>query len=167
MKHAWAPLLAALVGCGSQVDVAAETRAINEVVDAWHAAAAAADEEAYFARMSEDAIFLGTDASERWDKAAFRAYAHPHFAKGKAWSFNATRRDVIVDAGGRLSWFDEDLATPNLGPARGSGVLRKHDSGWLIAHYNLTITVPNERFGEVKQLLDRAAAPPQDSPPGE
>ncbi len=161
MKRAWMlwmPWL--LAACGSDVDVAAETRAIHELVDGWHAAAAAADEADYFARMADDAVFLGTDASERWDKAAFRAYAHPHFEAGKAWRFQATRRDVAVDGEGRLAWFDEDLATPNLGPARGSGVLRKGDSGWRIVHYNLAITVPNARFAEVKQLLDRPTPHP-------
>ena len=44
---------------------------------------AASDEERYFAHFADDAVFMGTDATERWDKAAFRAYAHPHFAKGK------------------------------------------------------------------------------------
>lgn len=160
-------MLAALAGCGcpqpaavpttveapQTIDVGAERIAIEAVIDGWHAAAARADEDAYFDAMTEDAVFLGTDATERWDKAAFRAYAHPHFAKGKAWSFRATRRDVIIDEGGALAWFDEDLATPNLGPARGSGVLRKDGSAWRLAHYNLAITVPNERFDDVKKLL--------------
>src|ERR1700744_2006164 len=65
---------------------------IRAVLDDWHDAAAHADEERYFAHLGPDPVFLGTDATERWDKAAFRAYAHPHFAKGKAWSFRATRR---------------------------------------------------------------------------
>ena len=134
------------------------------MIDGWHAAAARADEDAYFGAMTEDAVFLGTDATERWDKAAFRTYAHPHFAKGKAWSFQATRRDVILAEGGRLAWFDEDLATPNLGPARGSGVVRNDDGAWRIAHYNLAITVPNERFGEVKELLE--VTPSETSDPG-
>ncbi|MEQ9319773.1 MAG: nuclear transport factor 2 family protein [Polyangiaceae bacterium] len=144
------------------VDDESARSAIDTVLDGWHAAAARADEEAYFGAMTEDAIFLGTDATERWDKAAFRAYAHPHFAKGKAWSFRATRRDVILD--GTLAWFDEDLATPNLGPARGSGVLRKEAGRWLIAHSNLAITVPNERFGEIKRLLE--VTPSETSDPG-
>jgi len=145
-------------------DLPAEREAITEVVDGWHAAAARADEEAYFDAMTEDAVFLGTDATERWDKAAFRAYAHPHFAKGKAWSFRAVRRDLILDDRGRLAWFDEDLIAPNLGPARGSGVLRKERGRWRIAHYNLAITVPNERFGEVKALLDAPTREPEPEP---
>lgn len=149
-------------GCGATpsapkplvVDDGAEIAAINGVIDDWHAAAKAADEARYFGHLTDDAVFLGTDATERWNKSAFREYAHPHFAKGKAWSFEAIRRDVVMSQDGRLAWFDEDLATPNLGPARGSGVLRKIGAVWRIAHYNLSITVPNERFKDVKALLD-------------
>ena len=109
----------------------------------------------YFSLFSEDAVFLGTDATERWDVPAFRKNAHPHFAKVKAWSFRAARRSIVIDGEGRVAWFDEDLETANLGPARGSGVLIRvgpeRDGPWRIAHYNLTITVPNERFDAVKK----------------
>jgi hypothetical protein len=129
------------------------------VLDDWHAAAARADEEGYFGHLSEDSVFLGTDATERWDKAAFRAYAHPYFAKGKAWSFRSARRAITVREGGAVAWFDEDLATPNLGPARGSGVLLKRGGRWQIVQYNLAITVPNERFDAVKRAAAGEAAP--------
>ena len=152
-----------LVACGGaqapQIDPKTAIAEINETVDTWHAAAARADENAYFSLFSEDAIFLGTDATERWNKKAFRKYAHPHFAKGKAWSFRAARRDVILSKDGTIAWFDEDLVTPNLGPARGSGVVIAQGERWLIAHYNLAITVPNERFDEVKKLLESAKPP--------
>ena len=98
----------------------------------------------------------------------FRAYAHPHFSKGKAWSFTPTRRDITFR--GDTAWFDEDLATPNLGPARGSGVLvwervsPDAAPSWKIAHYNLTITVPNDRMHAVKVFLEAPASPPP--PPG-
>ena len=46
-------------------------------------AAAHAHEPRYFAHFAPEAVFLGTDAAERWDLGAFRAYAHPHFAQGK------------------------------------------------------------------------------------
>ena len=138
-------------------DDAEQARAIGELLDGWHRAAAQADEEAYFSCFTPDAVFLGTDATERWDVEAFRAYAHPHFAKGKAWSFAAVRRALVISRDGAVAWFDEDLAAPNLGPARGSGVvLQQEDGSWKIAHYNLAITVPNERFDEVKALLQRA-----------
>ncbi len=128
---------------------------IARLLDDWHAAASRADEEAYFAPIAERGVFLGTDATERWEKAAFRACAHPHFAKGKAWSFRAVERHIEISSTGDVAWFDERLETANLGLARGSGVLvREPSSGrFRIAHYNLAITVPNERFGDVKALL--------------
>ena len=160
---ATAACLCAALGCGAADprparDPESARRAIDSVLDDWHDAAADADEERYFGHFTDDAVFLGTDATERWDTAAFRAYAHPHFARGRAWSFRATRRAVIVR--GDVAWFDEDLHTENLGPARGSGVLvRGGDGAWRIAHYNLTITVPNERFAEVRDLLASEPAP--------
>ncbi len=136
---------------------------IAQGLDDFHDAAAKADEERYFSHFAREAIFLGTDATERWDVDAFRAYAHPHFAKGKAWSFRASARHVVVAPSGAVAWFDEELDTANLGQARGSGVLVR-DAGskraWKIAQYNLTITVPNDRFGEVKKLLAVPAKAP-------
>jgi hypothetical protein len=56
---------------------------------------------------------------------------------------------------GDVAWFDEDLDTPNLGPARGTGVLVKVGSGaWKIAQYNLSVPIPNERFKDVKALIE-------------
>jgi len=139
--------------------VDADEQAVARVLDDFHAAAAAADEERYFAHLAEDAVFLGTDATERWDKSAFRAYAHPYFERGKAWSFRSTRRAIQLAPTGTTAWFDEDLATPNLGPARGSGVLELRGGVWLITQYNLALTVPNERFPWVKRALDAPVAP--------
>ena len=42
-----------------------------------HRAAAEADGEVYFSLMADDAIYLGTDASERWTLAEFKAFADP------------------------------------------------------------------------------------------
>src|SRR5262244_3248885 len=99
--------------------------AAGRVLDDWHDAAAKADEARYFAHFAMDGVFLGTDATERWTVAAFREYAHPYFAKGKAWSFKPKARHVFVAADAKTAWFDELLDTPNLGEARGSGVLVK------------------------------------------
>ncbi|MFK7999716.1 MAG: nuclear transport factor 2 family protein [Polyangiales bacterium] len=140
-----------------------EPAAVASVLDRMHQAAADADEETYFACYSDDSIFMGTDATERWTKAEFQAYAHPFFAQGRAWAFRATRREIMFDATGSLAWFDEDLATNALGPARGSGVLRRNADGrWHVVHYNLALTIPNERFSEVAELLSGG-----DDTPGE
>ena len=79
---------------------------ITKVLDDWHDAASKTDEERYFGHFAKEAVFLGTDATERWDVPAFRAYAHPFFSQGKAWSFRAVRRDITVGPPG-VAWFDE------------------------------------------------------------
>ena len=139
------------------IDSAAIERAVSTVLDDWHEAAAEADLARYFGHLAGDSIFMGTDATERWTKAAFEAYARPHFEKGKAWTFRSKRRAVAVAADGAHAWFDEDLETLGLGPARGSGVLALRDGRWLILHYNLTITVPNDRFDLVKEAAGPSA----------
>lgn len=145
------------------------TALVARVIDDWHAAAARADEAAYFGHFHPSGVFLGTDATERWDVASFRAYAHPHFQKGRAWSFRSVRRSIQLAPDGRTAWFEEDLATPNLGPARGSGVLLRVDAAggarWQIAQYNLSVPIPNNRFDDVKRLIGTPAAPKQPPPP--
>lgn len=133
------------------------TRA-SGTLERFHAAAAAADEVAYFALFAEGGVFLGTDGKERWTVPEFRAYAHPRFASGNAWSFRSTRRDLSVR--GDVAWFDEDLATPNLGPARGSGALLRDAHGdWKVVQYNLSIPIPNERFADVKTVIEGGGLP--------
>lgn len=137
-----------------------ERTAVNQVLDDWHQAAAAAKLERYFSYLTPDAVFLGTDATERWTRDEFYRFCKPHFDQGKAWSFKARRRAVLFAPGGKVAWFDEDLETANLGPCRGSGVLIKQpDAQWKIAHYNLSVTVPNAAFPAVKKLLEGKSSP--------
>lgn len=135
-------------------------RAVAAVLDDWHRAAAQADEARYFGHLAEDAVFLGTDATERWPKAAFRTWAHPIFQRGKAWSFTATRRAITFSPEGGTAWFDEDLATPNLGPCRGSGVLTRAGDRWLIRQYNLSVPIPNALMDQVKAQIEALAKKP-------
>jgi uncharacterized protein (TIGR02246 family) len=130
------------------------TAAVNAVLDDWHKAAAQADEARYFSHFTPDAVYLGTDASERWTRDEFRAWARPHFAKGKAWSFTAVSRHVSFSKDGAVAWFDEALATPNMGPARGSGVLVKDGEAWKIAQYNLSIPIPNDLMKDFKARIE-------------
>jgi hypothetical protein len=127
------------------------------VIDGWHAAAARADEAAYFALFAKDGVFLGTDATEPWTVPAFRAYAHPHFAKGNAWAFRSVRRALSFSRDGNVAWFDEDLEANTLGPARGSGVLVREGASFKIAHYDLSVPIPNARFAEVRKLIASSA----------
>lgn len=147
------PLLAlvpALIGPPAPAPAEA---AVALVLDDWHRAAAEADEARYFGHLDESAVFLGTDASERWDKAAFRAFAHPFFAKGKAWAFRPVRRTISFAAGGAVAYFDEDLDTTTMGPCRGSGVLRNGPGGWRILQYNLTLPIPNPLMREISARI--------------
>jgi ketosteroid isomerase-like protein len=156
--HSTGPRVCALLllaSCAHAAVSRQERAPIDAALDDFHDAAARADEARYFAHFAPDGVFLGTDATERWDVAAFRAYAHPYFARGKAWAFRGIRREVTVR--GDVAWFDEELETQNLGPARGSGVLSLRDGRWLIEQYVLSITIPNEKFRAVRELLERGA----------
>ena len=44
---------------------------ISTILNAWHKAAAEANFETYFSHFTSDAIFIGTDASEIWNKQEF------------------------------------------------------------------------------------------------
>lgn len=133
---------------------AAETQ-VSAVLDDWHRAAAAADEARYFGHFTADAVFLGTDATERWTRDAFRAWARPFFSRGKAWSFTPRTRHVSFSRDGEVAWFDEALDTANMGPCRGSGVLVREGGAWRIAQYNLSVPIPNAL---VKEFVARIAA---------
>jgi len=136
--------------------------AVAAVLDDWHLAAAQADETRYFGYLREGAVFLGTDATERWTKAEFQVWAHPFFQRGRAWSFHAKTRRIAFSVDGRTAWFDETLDTPNLGPARGSGVLVKEQGRWRIAQYNLGVPIPNALMATFKAQIEahlKAGAP--------
>lgn len=153
-----------LLVASCQVWAQAPADAVAAILDDWHLAAAQADEARYFSHMDEVAVFLGTDGTERWVKPEFQKWAHPFFARGRAWSFKAVRRSVAISSEGQLAWFDEDLATPNLGPCRGSGVLLKDKGRWRIAQYNLSVPIPNALMDDVKAriaaLAERTAPKP-------
>jgi ketosteroid isomerase-like protein len=116
---------------------------INETIDTWHKAASEANFKTYFELMTEDAVFIGTDANEYWNKQEFQNYAKPHFDKGKAWSFTTLERHVYFNATGKTAWFDELLNT-QMKICRGSGVLIKVGKQWKIKHYVLSMTIPND-----------------------
>ena len=121
---------------------------VNELLNNWHKAAANANFEAYFDKMTSDAIFIGTDATENWNKTDFMDYAKPHFDKGKAWSFTALQRHIFFSNDKKMAWFDELLST-QMKICRGSGVLIKIKNEWKIKQYVLSMTVPNDNSDEV------------------
>lgn len=144
---------AAAPGARSAEAIDSNEAVIGRTLDDWHNAAANADEARYFSHFASKGVFLGTDGTERWNVQAFRTYAHPHFAAGKAWKFLAQHRRVTFSEGGAVAWFDEDLVTERLGPARGAGVVVREGGAWKISLYDLSIPIPNERFAAVKQAI--------------
>jgi len=136
---------------GLTLDLSAQKtqKEINEVVDDWHQAAAEANYEDYFSLMTADAIFIGTDPTENWERKDFEAYAKPHFDKGKTWSFTSLERHIFIEK--EIAWFDELLQT-QMGICRGSGIIEKTKEGWKIKHYVLSMTIPNDQVATVVQL---------------
>ncbi len=121
---------------------------VNTILDAWHKAASEANYKDYFDAMTDDAVFIGTDATENWSKVAFEAFAKPYFDKGKAWSFTALERHIYFSEDKKTAWFDELLET-RMKICRGSGVLVFLNNQWKIKHYVLSMTIPNDNSDEV------------------
>jgi hypothetical protein len=116
---------------------------IGAVLDEFHAAAAVADEERYFATLAPNAVFLGTAPGERWQGDGFRAFVHSYFSRGVGWAYVSSERSVELAPDGTTAWFDETVANDHYGECRGSGVLRLVDGSWLVEQYNLTIPIPD------------------------
>ena len=149
-------LLIALAWRPAAAQSSDDERAVSAVLDALHNAASKAQFDRYFGLFAEDAVFLGTDATERWSVADFKAYAKPIFDEGRGWTYTPTERHVYIARDGRTAWFDERLENANLGETRGTGVLVREGGTWKIAQYNLTIPIPNALAREVVRMI-RAA----------
>lgn len=124
---------------------------INQTLDNWHKAAADVKFETYFNLMADDAIFIGTDATENWTKPDFKVWAKPYFDKGITWNFTALERHIFFDKTGKIAWFDELLNT-QMKICRGSGVLVKVGKEWKIQHYVLSMTIPNDEVDAVVKV---------------
>jgi hypothetical protein len=122
---------------------AAETE-VADVLNTLHQAASDADGEVYFGLFAEDAVFMGTDATERWSVAEFRAFAEPYFSQGRGWTYTMKDRNIFFSDDGSTAWFDEMLWNDSYGTCRGTGVLTRTDDGWKFVQYNLTIPIPND-----------------------
>lgn len=131
-----------------------DKKMINSTIDSWHKAATNADFDNYFSYMTSDGVFIGTDATENWQLNAFKAFSKPYFDKGKAWNFSSIQRNIYLDKSKKTAWFDELLDT-HMKICRGSGVLIKVGNTWKIAHYVLSMTIPNENSDEVVKIKEK------------
>lgn len=135
------------------------TRNVSSVLDSLHAYASAANGGAYFALFAPEAVFFGTDATERWSVEEFRGYAQPRFDQGRGWTYvlRPGTRNIEFDPSGTVAWFDEILDNANYGETRGTGVMRLIDGEWKIAQYHLTIPVPNELAAAMVRMIRERA----------
>jgi len=124
---------------------------VSNVLDNWHNAAAVANFEKYFELLSDDAIFIGTDATENWNKDSFKIFAKPFFDKGKAWNFISIKRHIFLSEDKKIAWFDELLNT-QMKICRGSGILVYKSGTWKIQQYVLSMTIPNDNTDEIIKI---------------
>ncbi|HVZ94861.1 MAG TPA: nuclear transport factor 2 family protein [Phycisphaerales bacterium] len=157
MLAVWMVVVGALaVAAPAPAQRKADDAAVSHVLDELHEAASKADGKRYFSLYTDDAIFLGTDATERWTITEFRAYAQKRFDTGTGWTYSAKSRHIYFNDAGDTAWFDEALENAKYGECRGSGVLVKTGAGggdWKIAQYNLLVPVPNDLMPKVTEMI--------------
>lgn len=157
--RAAAPLALLLAAaCAAPVD----GQEVLDTLDRFHRAASEADGATYFELFAADGVFIGTAPGERWDVAAFRAYAGPYFDEGRGWTYTprAGERHVGISDDGRTAWFDEVLDNAKYGECRGTGVLRREEAGWRVVRYHLVIPIPNEIAPDVVEMIRAAPIEP-------
>jgi len=123
---------------------------LDTLIDGLHQDAHEGNFDSYFSRYSSNAIFLGTDKTERWTIGEFKAYAKSAFADGHGWTYAVIKRNWEGD--GNIRWFDEILLNEKLGHCRGTGVIELINDEWKISHYALTMLVPNSIAAKVGSL---------------
>ena len=124
---------------------------VSKVLDDLNMYAAKTDFKNYFDLFAEESTFIGTDATEVWNKQEFMVWAKPYFDKGQAWNFTSLKRNITFSKDGTYAWFDEMLDT-QMKICRGSGVLEKIGGKWKIKQYVLSMTVPNDVSNEVIRI---------------
>tara|TARA_R110002050_G_scaffold90317_3_gene190104 strand:- start:1876 stop:2481 length:606 start_codon:yes stop_codon:yes gene_type:complete len=124
-----------------------DSQEVSALLNLLHESAAAADWTTYFSLYHPQAVFIGTDDSERWNMVEFEHYAKPT----KGWRYDLKSRhllqidDTIV--------FDEQLYSPAYGVSRGTGALVQTSEGWKIAQYHLSFPIPNDKAKRITSLI--------------
>lgn len=139
-------------GSLSPKDELHEKGRIAAVLDSFNVAAANADFDGYFSFFADsNSTFIGTDATEIWNRNEFMKWAKPHFDRKSTWNFKSLKRNITLAPGGNVAWFDEWLNT-QMKICRGSGVLVLKDGNWRVSQYVLSITLPNETLDEAIKI---------------
>lgn len=124
-----------------------DSHKVNGLLNKLHESAISADWESYFSLYHPDAIFIGTDANERWNMVQFKQYATPT----KGWRYDLQARHLLQI--GDVIVFDEQLYSPSYGISRGTGALINTEQGWKIAQYHLSFPIPNDKAKRITSLI--------------
>lgn len=124
---------------------------IGEMLDSFNVKAARADFDGYFKYFTDNGTFIGTDATENWDKRNFMIWSKPYFDKKTTWNFTSIERHIYFSKTGDIAWFDELLNT-HMKICRGSGVVVKQNNQWKIEQYVLSMTIPNSQLDRVVEI---------------
>lgn len=125
---------------------------LNQFMDQWHLAAAKADAEGFFGSMAVEGVYIGTDKTERWLRDELRDWSAAAFERESAWTFVSQERNWQILEEKELAICDELLQTW-MGPCRATAVLEKRKNTWQIIHYQLSVTIDNDKIEDFKQLV--------------
>jgi hypothetical protein len=128
--------------------------AIDTLLNRWHHAAAVADEDAFFGLMTEEAIYIGTDATERWLRDELKEWSKEFFNRETAWAFTPLSRNTTIAPGGQIAWMDELLDTW-MGTCRSTGILQRTNGEWKIIYYHLSVALPNDKLDGYRLLIGK------------
>jgi hypothetical protein len=128
-----------------------EKKKIENVLDNLHIYASKANAIKYFELFDSEAVFFGTDASERWHINEFKDYTIKRFESGSGWTYVPISRNIYIND--NTAWFDEELSNEKYGIFRGTGVLIKKNDKWLITQYNLLLPIPNDLLKEYSREI--------------
>lgn len=153
LKLTWTLLIACIsVAAFAQAPAGGEA-VVSAILDDFHDAASKADYDRYTGHFAANAVFMGTDATERWTLDEFKAYAKKRFDLGRGWTYFMTSRYIYFSGDGKTAWFDEMLTNNNYGTCRGTGVFISVDGTWKLIRYNLSIPIPNALAKEVVGMI--------------
>ena len=140
------------LGTFAQTKVEA-TQAVNQVLDGLHEAASQADLAEYLGSFTDTGIFMGTDDWERWSRSeTLDKYVAERFAGGTGWTYKSVERNINFSTEQNIAWFDEITVSEKWGRFRGTGVLINDNGNWKIAHYAMSVLVPNEAWEKVAEI---------------
>ena len=125
---------------------------IDVVLDDFHRAASEGAADRYLAHYTDDGVFFGTDATERWTVQQFEPYVRNAFARG-GWTYVPRDRTVFVADDGQTAWFDEMLDGSTGIVARGTGVLVRDGDTWRVAQYNFSVPFPNALWDTINAMI--------------